>query len=58
MAGQERATPARDAGLAGGDLLWQRAGMTADALLYPALAIIAVLAGGEWLSRRVQRRLY
>jgi hypothetical protein len=36
---------------------WRRMGMGGDQYLW-SLAVLAVLAVGEWLVRRVQRRLY
>jgi hypothetical protein len=45
-------------GLAGFEWLWQRAGMAPDPVMPASFAVLAVLAFGEWLTRRVQRRLY
>jgi hypothetical protein len=45
-------------GLAGFEWLWQRAGLAPGAVIVPSLTVLAVLAGGEWLTRRVQRRLH
>jgi hypothetical protein len=46
------------AGLAGFEWVWRRLGMPpGDTFLWSA-ALIVVLAAGEWLVRRVQRRVY
>jgi hypothetical protein len=46
------------AGLGAFEWLWQRLGVPGGALLSWSVAILAVLAAGEWLTRRVQRHLY
>jgi hypothetical protein len=38
--------------------LWTRTGISSGLLPLWTIAVLAVLAGGEWLTRRVQRRLY
>jgi len=42
--------------IVGAAWLWRRAGLVPPPPL-SALAVIGVLAGGEWLTRRVRRRL-
>jgi hypothetical protein len=43
------------AGLLGFEWLWRRAGMGPGAVLVTSLSVLAVLAAGEWLTRRVSR---
>jgi hypothetical protein len=38
--------------------LWARTGLSSGLLPVWTIAVLTVLAGGEWLTRRVQRRLY
>lgn len=38
--------------------LWLRTGLSSGLLPLWTMAVLSVLAGGEWLTRRVQRRLY
>lgn len=46
------------AGLGAFEWAWYRAGMYSGPAIGFAMAIVAVLAAGEWLSRRVRRRVY
>ncbi|HXQ30738.1 MAG TPA: hypothetical protein VN790_02060 [Steroidobacteraceae bacterium] len=43
-------------GLLGFEWLWRRAGMRPDPVLLTSLSVLAVLAAGEWLTRRVSRQ--
>ena len=45
------------AGLAGFEALWRGLGLAPNHRLASSIAIVAVLATGEWLRRRVARRL-
>jgi len=38
--------------------LWTRTGISSGLLPFRFVAVLTVLAFGEWLTRRVQRRLY
>jgi len=42
----------------GFEWLWTRTGIWSGMLPVWIVAVLAVLAAGEWLTRRVQRRLY
>ena len=46
------------AGLAWFEWLWVRMGLTRGDSMSYALALVGVLAAGEWAVRRMQRRLY
>lgn len=46
------------AGLGVFEWLWHRVGQPVDATPLWSAALLAVLTGGEWLTRRVQARLY
>lgn len=46
------------AGLGAFEWLWRPLGVPGGALLSWSVAILTVLAAGEWLTRRVQRHLY
>jgi hypothetical protein len=46
------------AGLAAFEWLWWRLGLPSGSLALWSVAILAVLAAGEWLTRRVQARVY
>lgn len=46
------------AGVIAFELIWRRLGMPGGSLLVSALGIFTVLAAGEWLSQRLQKRLY
>lgn len=46
------------AGLLGYEWIWHRLGGWSGRLLFSGLAIFTVLAAGEWLVHRVQKRLY
>ncbi len=46
------------AALGGFEWLWARTGISSGLLPLWSGAVFAVLAAGEWLTRRVQRRLY
>ena len=46
------------AGLVAFEWIWQRGGRPSGTLPYSAVGALAVLAFGEWLSQRLQRRLY
>lgn len=46
------------AGVVGFEWIWRRLGMASGTLVVSALGIFTVLAIGEWLVQRVQKRLY
>lgn len=46
------------AGVVAFELLWRRLGMPGGSLLATALGLFTVLAFGEWLVQRLQKRLY
>jgi len=46
------------AGVIGFEWIWRRMGMPGGMLVVSGLAIFTVLAAGEWLVQRMQKRLY
>ncbi len=44
--------------IGGFEWLWSRTGLSSGLLPFRFVAVLTVLAFGEWLTRRVQRRLY